>query len=102
MTRQPVDRATAKTAAQRISTLSRTVSSTDAMTENRSMARHPGPPPRGRTWTRLFLGTGSAAVVVVALVAAGLRETPADHVADGEDGDVQPRLVGAEALTVLG
>jgi len=35
------------------------------------------------------------------LVAASLGQAAADHVADGEDRDIQPRLVSAEALTVL-
>ena len=44
---------------QRISRLSRTVNITEAATENKIMARQPGPPPRGRTRMRVFLGTAA-------------------------------------------
>ena len=40
------------------------------------------------------------AVLVIGLAAAGLGEAAADHVADGQDRRVQPRLPGAEAAVV--
>src|SRR5215218_11314956 len=40
------------------------------------------------------------ALLVVSLAAARLREPAADHVADGEDRDVQPCLLGPEAAGV--
>jgi hypothetical protein len=44
---------------------------------------------------------GSALVgVVVRVPATGLRETAAEHVADGQDRHVQPRLAGAKATGV--
>src|SRR5215203_598242 len=38
------------------------------------------------------------AVRVVRLARAGLRQAAADHVADGDDGDVEPRLPGDELV----
>ena len=43
---------------------------------------------------------GLGAVLVVRLRAAGLGEAAADHVADGQDRHVQPRLLGAQATGV--
>src|SRR3954449_9732389 len=43
---------------------------------------------------------GLRVVLVVGLTAAGLGEAAADHVADGQDRHVQPRLPGAEAAVV--
>src|SRR5829696_3134303 len=43
---------------------------------------------------------GLRLVLVVGLAAAGLGEAAADHVADGQDRHVQPRLPGAEAAVV--
>jgi len=40
----------------------------------------------------------SSVLAVVGLAAAGLGQPAADHVPDGEQGDVQPRLVGAEPV----
>jgi hypothetical protein len=41
-----------------------------------------------------------AAGVRVRLAAAGLGQSAADHVADGEDADDQPRLVGCQAVVL--
>src|SRR5215207_10922897 len=38
------------------------------------------------------------AVSVVRLTRTGLRQAAADHVADGDDGDVEPRLPGDELV----
>ena len=38
--------------------------------------------------------------VVLLLVAAGLGQATRDHVADGQEGDVKPCLLGAEVATV--
>ena len=46
------------------------------------------PPPGGRR-----AGLGLGAVLVVGLAAAGLGKAAADHVADGQDRHVQPRLL---------
>src|SRR5215218_3428731 len=42
-----------------------------------------------------------AAVVVVGLAAAGLGQPAGDHVADGQQGDVPPGLVGPEVVEAL-
>src|SRR3954447_3106715 len=38
---------------------------------------------------------------VVAPTAAGLRQAAADHVADAQEGHIQPRATGTEALAVI-
>jgi hypothetical protein len=56
---------------------------------------------RAREWGGVAAAVGPLRVVlVVGLLAAGLGEAAADHVADGQDRRVQPGLLGAEAAVV--
>src|SRR4051794_18931985 len=79
-----------------------TVRRMETNTEIRIMAAHPAAPPRGRTWMRLRLVMTWAVACQYAYrsdrrsmssfgAAAGLRQAPADHVADRQQRDEEPR-----------
>src|SRR3954470_17381787 len=60
------------------------------------------PPKGGRRSPSLVAGFGlPVVVVVVEIAAARLRQAAADHVANGEQGDVEPGVLGVEAVVVV-